>query len=226
MSIAAIHQPNFLPWIGFFYKIKQSDVFIFLDDAQFSKGSFTNRNKIKTPNGEKYITMPMMKKRSHFQMINECEIRDKNQSVEKILNSLRSNYRKSKYFDDYFEPLKDIINSDTSCLSDINISLVEWVLDILEIRTRTERSSNLENIDGVSTDRLVSICKAVDANKYLSGFGGSNYQDESKFLDHDIELLTTDFKHPVYDQLWGDFLPCMSVIDLIFNCGKDSKNLI
>jgi hypothetical protein len=226
MSLASIHQPNFLPWIGFFYKIKKSDIFILLDDVQFSKGSFTNRNKVKTPNGGKYITMPIDKKGSYPQIINQCEIRDKEQAIEKILNSIKSNYRKSKYFDDYFESLKNAVNSDTSYLSDINISLIKWVLDILEIKTHIEISSDLENINGVSTDRLISICKSVGSNKYLSGFGGSNYQDESKFSNQGIDLLTTDFEHPIYDQLWGEFLPNMSIIDLIFNCGKDSKYMI
>jgi len=225
-KIVGIHQPNFLPWIGYFYKIMKSDIFVFLDDVQFSKGSFTNRNKIKTKNGGKYITFPIVKEGGHKKLIMDCTVSDKENSINKILSSIENSYSKSKYFNDYFYSFKSVLQNDEDNLSNINISVVEWVFDILNIEVETYRSSNLKNIDGVATSRLVSICKEVGADKYLSGLGGCKYQDEKLFKDYGIDLLTSDFIHPNYHQLYGEFIPSLSVLDIIFNCGDKSKDII
>jgi len=222
----SIHQPNFLPWLGFFYKIIKSDVFIFLDDVQYVKRSFISRNKIKTQSGEQYIRLPIHQKGKYKQSILDCKLCEKKQSVDKLVKVIQANYGKSKYFGDHFESFEAVLNEETHDLVDVNISLVMWVLKIIEVSVDIKRSSELEGVYGISTERLISICKSVEADSYLSGFGGNNYQDKDMFDDSGVELVITDFEHPVYSQLWGEFIPNLSIIDLIFNYGKDSKDII
>ncbi len=225
-KIVGIHQPNFLPWIGYFYKIMKSDVFVFLDDVQYIKRSFINRNKIKTKDGEKYVRLPLHQKGKYKQSIINCVLFDKEEAVGSLTKTIQMNYGKSKYFNDYSSSFEDALNNGADSLVDINISLIKWALRILEETVDFKRSSELEGVTGASTERLISVCKSVGGDGYLSGFGGNNYQDKEMFDDANIELVITDFEHPTYEQLWGDFIPNMSIIDLIFNCGKDSKSII
>lgn len=224
--ILSIHQPNFIPWLGFFYKLKLSDSFVFLDDAQFSKNSFINRNKIRTPQGENWITLPVQSSGKFGQNINEVEITNYNVTKRKILSSIKMNYSKARYFSDYFGEFEDIFNKNEGNLSNLNIDLILLINKILNINTKVVLSSHLDNIQTNSTERLISICKKMNCSIYFSGFGGSKYQDENLFAENNIELKKTDFIHPLYPQLWGDFIPNLSVIDLIFNCGVESKNFL
>jgi len=216
-TIVSIHQPNFLPWIGFFYKISRSNVFVFLDNVQFSKGSIINRVKIKTNSGEKWITVPVKTKGKLLQKINEVQIKDNPDWRRKILGNLISNYSKSKFFNLYFPTLKEILLRNYIYLKDINIELIKWIIDLLDFEVEILSSSDL--IDGMldPTERLISICKKVNADIYLSGFGGRNYQISEQFKRENIELKVYDFVHPVYKQQNGDFLQGLSIIDFIFN---------
>lgn len=221
-----IHQPNFVPWLGYFYKIMKSDVFVFLDDVQYVKRSFINRNKIKTKNGEHYIRLPLHQKGKYKQSILDCVVFDKEHTLDSLFKTVQMSYGKSKYFNDYFEDFKEALREGEDSLVDINISLIKWILEIMEEPLVFKRSSELEGVSGTSTERLISICKSVGAERYLSGHGGEKYQDKKMFDDANIELVITDFDHPVYSQIWGDFIPNLSIIDLIFNHGKDSKSII
>lgn len=225
-NIVGIHQPNFLPWVGYFYKIMKSDIFVILDDVQYIKRSFINRNKIKTQGGEQYIRLPLHQKGKYKQSILDCILFDKEEAVSSLIKAIQTNYGKAKYFNDYFSSFEDTLNNATESLVDINISLIKWALCIMKEPVVFKRSSELEGVTGASTERLISICKSVGGDRYLSGFGGNKYQDKEMFDDANIELVITDFEHPTYDQLWGDFIPNLSIIDLIFNCGRDSKDII
>lgn len=224
--IISIHQPNFLPWLGFFYKLEISDFFVFLDDVQFTKNSFINRNKIKTPQGNNWLTLPVQSSGKFGQNINEVKISNYVSVSKKIISTLKMNYAKAKYFDIYFREFEFIIQNSDGNLSKLNIDLILWISKLLKITTEVTFSSQLNSVQGESTERLISICKKLNFNTYFSGFGGSKYQDEELFLQNNISLKKTDFKHPVYPQLWGEFLPNMSVIDLIFNCGPNSREIL
>ena len=222
--IAAIHQPNFLPWIGYFYKIMQSDVFVFLDNVQFSKNSFINRNKIKSPHGSMWLTVPV-KHESH-QMIARIRTNNKMDWRRKHLRTLEMNYTKTRYFAEICDGLTDAyFSSECNDLASFNIRLVEFVLRYLGGDRRIVRASDLD-VEGRSTELLVKIVKAVDATAYLSGFGARKYQEEALFAKEGINLKYYDFAHPVYPQLWGEFAPNLSIIDLLFNCGPASKNVL
>lgn len=224
--IAAIHQPNFLPWIGYFYKMSKADVFIILDDVQFSKNSYINRNKIKTPNGAIWLTLPVITSGKFGQKINEVEIKEFNKSRRKILDTIKMNYSRAEYFKNYFPELEEIFSQDYNSLSDLNINLILWIAQKLQITPVIKFSSSLPLLEAEGTLRLINICKEIGADTYLSGFGGNNYQEEKLFNDNNIYLKTYDFKHPVYKQLWGNFEYNLSTIDLILNCGENSRNII
>jgi len=221
--IAAVHQPNFLPWGGFFYKWVKSDILVFLDDVQFIRRGYSNRVRIKGPQGERWLTVPVVKKGRYHQRIDEVEIEKDPAWKKKTGGSLRACYGKAPFFKDYFPPLEEMLQKDHTHLADMNIALLAWLARQLGIETKTVRASQLPGITGESTRRLVSICRAVEATNYLSGFGGRKYQDEAIFCENGIELAVYDFTHPVYPQLWGDFTPGLSILDLLFNTGPQSR---
>jgi hypothetical protein len=221
----AIHQPNFLPWIGYFFKISQCDKFVFLNDVQFTKGGFTARTRLKGPNGTFWFTVPLVGRES-MKSICDVEIAGFEKWRNKGLETLRLFYKRTSAFD---EVLRQILIPLTATswekLADLNESLIRQILDYLDIHRVIVRSSDL-NIGGQGTERLVSICKVLEADTYLSGFGGRSYQDPQLFDAAGIKLEVYDFKHPLYPQLWGDFEKNLSVVDLLFNCGKESREII
>jgi hypothetical protein len=226
MKTVTIHQPNFIPWQGYFYKLSQSDVFVILDDVQYTKNSFINRNKIKTPQGPQWVTIPVKQSGKFGQNINETQIANKEKGTKKLLRTVEQNYKKSEYFDRYFEDFSNILMNPSDIIAELNVQLLSWVMKVMGIETKTVYSSSFELGDLNGTDRLVKICKQLDADQYFSGFGGMKYQEEELFYKENIQVKVTDFKHPVYDQLWGDFEPNLSIIDLLFNEGPESLNIL
>jgi hypothetical protein len=224
--IAAIHQPNFIPWIGYFYKMLKSDCFVFLDDVQYIRRGFTARVKIKTPQGENWLTAPVKKKGRYHQSVSEVELETGDIWKKKILGTLQSSYGKAPHFKTYFPGLETILQNEHHRLAELNIELIKWLAQILKINTPMVKSSEMAGINGQSSERLVGICKAVGASRYLSGFGGQKYQEEEIFKENGIELAVYDFKHPEYPQLWGDFIPGLSAVDLLFNCGPQSAGVL
>jgi len=222
--IVAIHQPNFLPWLGYFYKVAKCDVFVFLDDAQYSKNSFINRNKVKTSQDAIWLTVPVSFK--FGELINEVKINNQIPWREKHLKTFEMNYKRADFFEDVFEIIKGIYCSkDWQNLSDLNISLAEAIACYLGLNTPFVKSSAL-SVEAKSTELLMQIVKKVGGDIYLSGFGGVKYQEETEFAKAGIKLMYSDFNHPVYKQLWGDFIPNLSVMDLLFNAGSGALEII
>lgn len=219
----AIHQPNFLPWLGYFYKMAKCDVFILLDNVQYEKNGPTNRVKIKTPQGSLWLTLPI--KRNFPQLIKEAELVNFTGQKENIIKALKLNYQKAEYFDFLFPELEEVLKKDWKYLSELNMNLIKLIKEKLKIKTKLEVASDYEVV-GKGTDLLVSLCRAFKADAYLSGKGAKKYQEEEKFKLAGIKLEYSDFIHPVYPQLWKDFIPGLSVIDLIFNCGPKSNDFL
>lgn len=217
----AIHQPNFIPWIGYFYKISKVDIFVLLDNAQFSKNSFINRNQIKTPEGKEWITLPVKQAGKFGQEINQVELFNPNIYLKKIKGTFTVNYKKSMYFKEVYNLIESAM-FESEKLAKFNESLIKEICQYLEISTEIIIGSNISNIKGVSTERLIEICKSLNATEYLAGFGSKNYQENLKFTEAGINSLVYDFIHPIYDQLWGNFIPNLSIVDLLFNHGKNS----
>jgi hypothetical protein len=224
--IIAIHQPNFIPWIGYFFKISKCDVFVLLDNVQYTKNGFINRNRIKTPQGENWLTLPVVQSGKFGQDIKETQIFNKDYSVKKVLATIAANYKKAAYFDKYYTGITEILNKSSDNLCDVNSILIKWAAADLGIKTKMIFASELDEITGESTERLVSICKKLNGTSYLAGLGAKKYQEDHLFKAVNINVINTPFKHPGYQQLWGDFLPNMSVIDLLFNCGPEAKTIL
>lgn len=224
--IAGIHQPNFLPWLGYFYKMAKCDDFVLLDNVQYTKNSFINRNRIKTPQGTMWLTVPVKIKGRFGRLIKDVEINNTVNWKKKHLGTLGGNYKKARFFEQIFPGLEAIYYAnDWNNLCELNLRLLEWVLSMLELEKRLIRASEL-GVEGESTQLLINIVKEVGGNVYLSGFGGAKYQEEELFKEAGITLEYYEFEHPVYPQLWSDFIPNLSIIDLLFNCGPKSFAVI
>lgn len=223
-KIVAIHQPNFIPWIGYFNKIAQSDIFVLIDDVQFEKGSVCNRNKIKSNIGEEVLlTVPVKLSKGSRQTFREIEIAYDQKWQRKTLNYLKVYYQKAKYFDNYFADLTSIFNPRYNNLAELNIALIKYICVKLEIKTKIFTQTNLKKDFEKKNYLNMNICKYFNVNIYLSGQGAKKYNDEKLFNDNGIEIVYQKFNHPIYPQLWGDFIPNLSIIDLLFNCGPESK---
>ncbi|WP_422479453.1 WbqC family protein [Pleomorphochaeta sp. DL1XJH-081] len=220
----SIHQPNYIPWSGYFYKIIHSDVFVLLDDVQFIKNSYIDRNSIKTPQGTQYLKIPTVRD-NHLLNCDEIKINNHIRWREKHLIALELNYKKAEYFSIVFDDIQELINEETELLVELNTNIIFRLLSRMEVSTSIKRSSDL-HIQETGTERLVSIVKAFGGDTYLSGKGGLHYQDPIIFQTHNVNLAYTNFIHPVYKQLWGDFIPNLSILDMIFNLGYDHSQHI
>ncbi|HOC02761.1 MAG TPA: WbqC family protein [bacterium] len=219
--IIGIHQPNFLPWLGYFYKITKSDIFVLLDNVQYTKNSFINRNKIKTSQGDHWLTVPVSFK--FGDLIKDVTIDNNIDWRKKHLKTFELNYKKAPHFDEIYNFLERVYyKKEWIFLADFNIELIVEICCFLDMNKKFIKASSL-NILGKSTDLLINIVKNLNGDIYLSGKGGQQYQDESKFNKENIKLIYSDFKHPVYRQLWGEFIENLSIIDILFNLGKESK---
>lgn len=218
----AIHQPNYIPWIGYFYKMILCDIFIILDDVQYPKNSFVNRNKIKTPTGPQWLTVPV--KPSLGTLINAVDITTPGWN-EKHIKTLTSFYTKARYFENYADKIFTILQKNFISLSELNIALIRQVVEWLEIKCQFILASQL-NSKQASDNKLIELIQQVNGHTYISGAGGKHYQDENKFKHNNIHLKYYNFMPPQYPQLWGEFAPGLSILDLLFNCGPESINYL
>lgn len=215
-----IHQPDFMPYLGFFHRFLNADMWVILDSVQFVTGtsrSWTNRDKIKTPSGEKWITVAVQKAPKDT-MINEILLSENVDWRNGNLNMLKENYRKAPFFDEIFPYLESLYGLDCKKMADFNIKSVEMLLKLFDINIERGLSSSLNTV-GKSNELLVDILKKVGATTYLSGVGARAYYDPKPFEDAGIKVVWQDFKHPIYPQLHGEFIPYLSSIDILFNCG-------
>ena len=221
MKIVAIHQPQYLPYLGFFHKLLHCDVFVTLDNVQFQKNGLQNRNKLKTSQGWQWLTVPVLHRSG--QLINEVRINPKVPWQRKHWNALVSNYSPAPYFDVYGPGLKRLIDREWSSLCELNMVLIRWAMNALGIETPILYSSAL-GVEGNRTELLVNICKAVGAQCYLSGPGGRRYMELTAFEAAGITVIWQEFTSPAYDQVFPDvgFVPDLSVVDALFNCGPET----
>lgn len=225
MKRVCIHQPDFLPYLGFFHRLLLVDQFIVLDDVQFEKGGWHHRDQVKTRQGTKWLTLSI-KKGYFLQQIRNVQLSQPSQSwVDRNLNLIQENYKNSSYFDAYFSQIQDIYRQDHEKLIDINLAFLEFCLQVFEIEVEIIFSSSLQ-VEGTSNQRLINLLKAVDGTHYLSGIGARDYMEEEMFIEAGIQVEWQQFNHPIYPQLHGDFIPYLSCIDLFFNCGPKSKEIL
>lgn len=225
MRVVAIHQPQYLPYLGFFHKLLHCSVFVALDDVQFQKNGLQNRNKIKNAQGWQWLTVPVV--HDFGQPINEVRTNPQIPWQQKHWNALRFNYSRAAYFDVYGPALENILSRDWNNLCELNMTLTRWVAEALGVETPIVYSSDLA-VEGDRTDLLVRICQALEADGYLSGPGGKRYMDLAAFEAAGIDVLWQQFTPPVYEQLFPDlgFIPNLSVVDALFNCGPETLEFL
>ena len=230
-KVCAIMQPTYIPWLGYFDLIDSVDKFAFLDDVKLEKCSWHVRNRIKTPQGQLYLTIPIRKTVGRDKLIiNEAIINDEEPWREKHLKSIFYAYRKSEFFSDIYSFTSDIysfteglVNNKMVRLCDFTVNIITRIANRIGIDKEFILASDLKNLSGKRDIRLVSICKEISCDRYLSPQGSAVYIEKTSpgggFPESDIGLFYQNYEHPVYNQLYGDFIPYMSIIDLLFNCG-------
>ncbi|MDG6219380.1 MAG: WbqC family protein [Candidatus Thermoplasmatota archaeon] len=219
--IVGIHQPNYLPYLGFFDKLKKSDIFIIYDDAQFNKADFQHRNRIRIYHGSKWLTVPVEKKPLNINRIAiKNDVTLKGGSWNEVhFNEIRNNYSNTLYYKDYESELLDIYSQKYDYLVDLNLDLINFFSKAFNIKTKTILSSEF-NFNSKSTEKIIDLVNAVDGDTYLSGIGGKSYLNSSNFQKAGINILFQQFEHPKYVQQYKGFIPNMSSIDVLLNVGK------
>jgi hypothetical protein len=220
-TTVAIHQPNYIPWLDYFFKIAHADKFVFLDSVVYPDSSFVNRNSIKTPNGPAWLTIPVIRSGRRGQLIGEVETDYVQRWAGRHLATLRCNYGRAPYFKEtlaLLEPRYRVIAGNTRSLAEFNIGVICSIATHLGICTQFIRASEL-NVSGCKTDLLRDICRAIGARIYLSGTGAKSYQEDLKFEDAGITPLYSPFSQRSYSQLFGEFVGNLSIVDVLMNCG-------
>jgi len=223
MTIVSIRQPGYLPYLGFFKKIESSDIFVFLDDVQYEKNGFDNRNKIKTSEGFMWLTVPVYYKFGQF--LNKVKIANNEDYCRKHRKAIKINYQKAAFFSEYWNDIESFLSQKWELLIDLNIKLIEYFISKLDLSTKTIKSSKLI-IKKTGSEKLLEICRKLDATTYLSGELGKNYLNEQIFHNSKIKVIYEKFEHPTYRQLNKTFIPNMSILDLLFNEGPNAINIL
>ena len=215
----SIHQPHYLAWLPYLGKIMHSDCFVLLDDVEFTRNGFQNRNRIKTAQGPLVLTVPVKQKLS--QKILQVEVPDDGWR-KKHWTTLQQAYAKAPFFAAYREPLQSFFAQPWPNLADPTCAMLEWLLEALGGGIRVVRSSSL-GIETSSTQRLVDIVRAVGGTSYLSGAHALQaYLDPAIFQANHLPLELFDFSCPVYTQTFGDFVPNLAALDALFQVGPET----
>ena len=226
MTKIAIMQPTYLPWCGYFKLMAEVDKFVILDTVQFEKRSWQQRNKIKTFSSSLWLTVPVKSKGKRDQKIIDVKIDYETNFYIKHIKSIETFYRKAKYYKNYSGLIFDIINSKKNKLVDLNLDLIFLIKDMLDIKTKILRASELKSF-GNKSEYLSKICFEVGASEYISPPGSQIYlSDEFSDGKNIIPISYLNFLHPEYPQLYGNFLPYMSIIDMILNNGPKSREIM
>ena len=224
MTRVAIMQPTYLPWSGYFGLMRSVDLFIFLDSVQFARRSWQQRNQIKTANGAQWLTVPVVSKGKRDQRIDEVEIDPTAHFAGVHRRTIELNYRKAPEYGALAPQILSLLEGPR--LADLTIGIIQRIQEMLGVATPVLRSSVMQG-SGAKADLLVSLCREVGATEYISPPASQGYLDESDaFARAGIPVRYFNFRHPEYPQLFGEFLPYMSCIDMLFNCGDRSLSLI
>lgn len=210
-----------MPWAGFFFKLREADLFVFLDDSQFTKNSYQNRVKIMTSQGPQWLTVPI--KHNYGQLTRDVEIDNTKNWVPKHLGAIKGNYGKAKFFQELYAGIERIYGqNEWRSLVTFNLHIIACFMEYYGIKTKTICSSEL-SISEQSTSRLIEIVKKLRGDEYLSGSGGDKYQEKARFAAHGIRLCHAEYSFKPYSQRWSDeFIGGLSILDGAMNCGRDT----
>jgi len=222
--IITIHQPEHMPWLGFFHKMSLADVYVLLDNVQFKKNNWQNRNRIINRNGmEIWLTVPVLTKGHMTSTIKETIIDSHNPWQRNYLGRIQDAYCRHPYYSSYFHEIKRIIYKPHTSIAALNYDFIQFFREILSINNRIIWASDLD-VHGKGTDLLLDICTTLNANKYISGPDGRNYLNLEDFKNKQVEVEFHHFLYPVYPA--QHYLQGLSALDLIMNQGANSKKII
>lgn len=224
------HQPNYLPYLGFFEKIAKADMYLVVDNVQFVKrGPFgwIHRNKIRTSNGWQWLSLDCLTKGQFTQNINEVRLKPGSPHLRKHWRAIEVNYAKAPHFEAFAKPFRDIyLETQWEMMVDLNVALIKAVMTALGLETPVDSTSRL-GISGKASELIINMCEVTGADRYLSGVHGKDYLDMGLFEQAGITVEFQNYPHPAYEQCHqGEFEPYMCALDAIFNLGNDARALI
>jgi hypothetical protein len=228
--VIAIHQPHFLPWLGYLHRMAHAELFILLDHVQFERRNYQNRTMIRIDDAVRWLTVPVLQ-RSQKERIVDKRIDNSSEGPRwwgpNHYSTLRHAYRDAGFFSLYAPELKRLFDTRFSRLTDVNQAMLDFLREAFYIRTPLARSSEL-GVNGAKAELILNLCKAVGADTLLAGFGGSRrYLDLNEFAAAGVRVVWHDFKHPIYRQCGSAaFTPGLSALDLLFNCGPQSRAIL
>lgn len=223
--ILTAHQPVYLPWLGLFHKIALADKYVFFNQVQYLPKDWMNRNKIKTNSISTMLTVPVLRKGHRDEITSNLLINNSENWRKKHLRSIYINYKKTPFFGDYYSFFEDVYSRDWVYLADLNEYMLKWFLQELNIKTEFLKASDFDFV-GTKSDLVLNMCKELRADTYIFGSLGKDYANQEQFSDENIKLIFQDYNHPSYSQLHGEFVSNLSIIDLLFNCGKKSYDIL
>lgn len=218
-KLVVIHQPDFLPYLGFFDRLLKADIYVVFDNVQYVRGSraWTSRDKIKTKNGEKWITVGIQKP-PYGSLIKDVLIQKNTEWRERSLNLIRENYRKAQFYREIMPYIEDLYSFQCERIMDFNLKSIKILMELFDIHIEMITASSLE-ASGKSNERIINIVKELGCHCYLSGVGARDYYNPELYEEAGVEVIWQKFEHPVYPQQFEGFIPYLSSIDLLFNCG-------
>jgi len=223
--ILTAHQPVYLPWLGLFHKIALADKFNFFDNVQYVPKDWISRNQVKTANGPVMLTVPVLTKGHREKVIAEMEINNDLPWARKHWNTIYLGYKKAPHFKQYADFVEDLYKREWKLLADLNFYMLEWLLKTLGIGVDVTKASD-RDFQGSKSDLVLDMCVKLGADVYVFGALGKDYADVDKFKSSGVRPVFQSYVHPVYKQLHGSFVPNMSVLDLLFNEGPASLDIL
>jgi len=223
--ILTAHQPCYLPWLGLFHKIALAERFISFNQVQYQAKDWNNRNRIKTPQGPMWLTVPVLRKGRLDSQFADIRINNNIAWGRKHWNSMKLNYGKAPYFLKYADYFEHVYSQEWDLLMDLNESMLQWFLDTLGISVTVESAADF-SFEGQKSGLVLDMCERLGATKYYFGAQGKDYADINAFNTSGIEVCFDEYEHPEYEQINGAFISHLSIVDLLFNCGDSSYDII
>lgn len=219
-------QPGYLPWLGFFEQMLRDELFVLYDDVQYTKKDWRNRNRIKTPQGPLWLTVPVETSGRRFQLVHEVRIDDSKDWRRTHLRSLELNYRRAPWFEWAYEPLRAVVERPYEHLIDLDEALIVGICRLLGFARPIRRATEFSLADPDQNGRVIECMQRAGGSVLYNGAASRDIIDLPRFRAEGLDVVFQDYKHPVYPQLWGAFVPYLSVIDLLMNCGPESLEIL
>lgn len=222
----AIMQPGYLPWLGFFELMHNCDLFVIFDDVQYTKKDWRSRNRIRSKNGWFWLTVPVLTGGKRFQLISEARIDYTTNWQLKHLRAVEINYCKARFFKEYFPGFKEILSHRHDYLIDLDLEIIYWLSEELGVSGKPVLKSSTLGAKGKRQEKVIEVCKKLGARELYDSKAASNFLNVEDFKTEGINIIFQNYDHPAYAQVYEPFIPYMSTIDLLFNCGQNSLPII